>query len=488
MGVTDADLKALTSEHALVGQATEGVELAFAELYRRHGDAAWRLSLAATGNTVDAETAVAASFATVFGALKAGRQSSEAPFRPSLLTAARNAAVDAERSRRAIIGDDAAAGWSVPGDELDERTAAVAAAFGRLPERWRTVLWLTEVEGLDARDAAPVVGLSETAASQLAVRARRGLREQYLAVTTEGSTERTCSRAIARLGAYVSGSLNAADHAKLRRHLDLCDTCATRHADLEAVRTRIGLLAVPIPLALVDPTKAAWLAAITESRETAGILSPTAEKLVAGVSAVAAALGVVGATIYGLSRADTSDAAEAAPQELTDNGSEPVDGDAALGLPRDGKGITIRAPRADYDAATTVSRFGVTGESADDSDRSVVPTGAPGTGGPGDTPTVDLEPGDGDVDDNDGGDGGDGPGGSDDGPGASSDPVVSVGTTVGGTPVAVDVGPEPGVTAGPVSVGSEPQPNDDLVTVDGPLGALAPAVDPVNDVAGGLGL
>ncbi|MBT2533575.1 sigma-70 family RNA polymerase sigma factor [Arthrobacter sp. ISL-48] len=55
----------------------------------------------------------------------------------------------------------------------------VAAAMRSLPERWRTVLWYTEVMGEKPRTIAPMLGIEANAVSALLIRARAGLRAAF---------------------------------------------------------------------------------------------------------------------------------------------------------------------------------------------------------------------------------------------------------------------------------------------------------------------
>ena len=62
----------------------------------------------------------------------------------------------------------------------DDGTAALHQAFTALPDRWRQVLWMTEVERLSGQEAADRLGLKPDALYALAMRARKALRAAYL--------------------------------------------------------------------------------------------------------------------------------------------------------------------------------------------------------------------------------------------------------------------------------------------------------------------
>ncbi|MGH8998112.1 MAG: RNA polymerase sigma factor, partial [Acidimicrobiia bacterium] len=159
--LTDATL---CSDSELVVRARRGDRRAFGTLYLRHHDAAWRVACAASGAGADAEDAVAEGFTKVFAALPR-IVDRDLAFRPYLLACVRNAAVDHHRrDRRIDLRDEIPAdipGEGVP-DELflaDLERNLVGEALRSLPERWRTVLWLTEVEGMTPSEVSAVIGI-----------------------------------------------------------------------------------------------------------------------------------------------------------------------------------------------------------------------------------------------------------------------------------------------------------------------------------------
>ncbi len=70
-------------------------------------------------------------------------------------------------------------GSEAPGDGLDrsELSVIVRAAIEELPENYRIVLVLRDIEGLDTLEAATVLGMSENALKTRLHRARQALRE-----------------------------------------------------------------------------------------------------------------------------------------------------------------------------------------------------------------------------------------------------------------------------------------------------------------------
>lgn len=248
----------MLTDAELVDGVVAGYDDAFAQLYERHSLAAWRLGQTVTGNAEDAADAVSEAFARVLVAVRAGHLDNGGSFRSYLLTATRNAALDnirktsrARPTEQEILAELESSSPS-PAERLtgDEEAALVAEAFRNLPERWRSVLWLTEIEGVATKEAAHRLGLSPNGAAQLAVRARAGLRERFLQAHLRKTAEPLCQATVDRLGAYVGGGLAPRDLAKVDQHLAGCTSCQTRKDELEDVGTLLRRAGVPVPLAL----------------------------------------------------------------------------------------------------------------------------------------------------------------------------------------------------------------------------------------------
>jgi RNA polymerase sigma factor (sigma-70 family) len=60
-----------------------------------------------------------------------------------------------------------------------EYSRATVEAFTSLPDRWRTVLWHTEVDNLPTAEVADLMNLTTNNAAVLAFRARAGLRKRW---------------------------------------------------------------------------------------------------------------------------------------------------------------------------------------------------------------------------------------------------------------------------------------------------------------------
>jgi len=183
----------------LLRRARAGDPSAFAELYERYHGVATSVARRSTASlgTAEVDDIVADAFLAVEQAIGNGHGPTRA-FLPYLLTVVRHRAVraraDHDRSVRlrarleaelvTEVPDVAAAGpagdaAAADGPGLDP-DSLLARAYRILPERWQRVLWLSEVEGRPVRAWAGELGLGLGAASALAYRARRALRDEYL--------------------------------------------------------------------------------------------------------------------------------------------------------------------------------------------------------------------------------------------------------------------------------------------------------------------
>ncbi|HZT66427.1 MAG TPA: sigma-70 family RNA polymerase sigma factor [Acidimicrobiales bacterium] len=299
---------AAIADDELARAAAAGDSTSFDELYRRHAEAAWRVAYAVTSNRDDAADAVAEAFTRVFTALTAGRLADMERFRPYLLATTRNAAIDVLRRGGRVRPVDELP-HSEPGsvdssdrlvDKLD--ASLVAAAFRSLPERWRSVLWLTEVEGLAPSEAAGLLGVSPNGAAQLAVRARAGLRQRYLQAHLRTEVHDDCRYTVERLGAYVGGGLAPRDIAKVDQHLAGCEECRARLAELEDLGGTLRRAVLPLPLALGALAWDHWHKVSTgtlAAHRARKVVSLPGQRALMGASVGLLGLGIIGATIVG---------------------------------------------------------------------------------------------------------------------------------------------------------------------------------------------
>ena len=234
-GETDADTDLLAAVRA-------GDTAAYGVLYQRHRGAARALAYGLVTDHAEADDLVAETFTKVFATLRAGRGPLVA-FRAYLYTTLRHVCYHrARRDSRLEFTDDLTRydeGEPFRDPALDrlERTYA-AQAFRALPDRWRDVLWRTEVEGASPAEVAPQLGLTPNAVAVLAHRAREGLRRLYLQQHVAVADPPECRWAGERLGGRVRGRLAPRDSARLDTHLAWCGECRGRLAEVTEINQR----------------------------------------------------------------------------------------------------------------------------------------------------------------------------------------------------------------------------------------------------------
>lgn len=197
---TDADTP-------LVLRAKAGDYSAFEGLVKRHESRLYGLALNILRNREDAEEAVQTAFVSLMSHLDGFR--GEAPFHAWLTRIAANAALDILRKRHPQVGmadqpasEDSAEGlplpvviadWRAGPEELAERSdtrAQIDAALGELPDKYRSIFVLRDVEGLSTEEAAAALGITVTAAKIRLMRARLQLREKLTGLFGDPATRR----------------------------------------------------------------------------------------------------------------------------------------------------------------------------------------------------------------------------------------------------------------------------------------------------------
>ena len=167
---------------------------------------------------------------------------------------------------------------------------AAARAFASLPERWQLVLWHTEVEGQRPAEVAPLLGLTPNAVSQLAHRAREGLRQAFVSmhVHDAGEPRSACQATRANLGAYIRAGLSSRDAARVSAHLECCRPCTAIYLELVEVDTDLRGLLAPL---LLGGAAAAYLSDVpvsvapTALASFGGFLKTGPGKVLAGTAA-----------------------------------------------------------------------------------------------------------------------------------------------------------------------------------------------------------
>ncbi len=290
---------------ALISAVRSGDTAAYGTLFDRHRDAATRLARQLSPS--DADDLVAESFTRVLALLQNGK-GPELAFRAYLLTAVRRLHVDRVRSTTKVrpTDDDAELDRPAPSADRSEiafESAAAAAAYSALPERWQMVLWHLDVEGEKPADVAPLLGMTPNGVSALAYRAREGLRQSYLQHHLSVTQDADCRSCTSRLAAHVRRGLSARASAEVEAHLDHCRRCTGLYLELIEVNRDLGGMLVPAVLGVSATgylTAAAAGVAAGAAGTAAGavgikvVLSTAAKAMVEPVKAAGTALGPSG--------------------------------------------------------------------------------------------------------------------------------------------------------------------------------------------------
>jgi RNA polymerase sigma factor (sigma-70 family) len=243
------------SEELLLAAARDGSTGAFGILYARHREHAVTVARRTlpSADAALAEDVAEAAFIDVFTALRNGKGPADT-LRFYLVTAVRRQAWRMQRRQRRHsetvdrwsaeqvatrpLADDAEVGGATLGGHL-----VLTEAFSSLSERWRHVLWLTEVEGRKPAEIAPMLGLSAGSASALAYRARQGLVTAYLAACAPHRSGPGCEALTSRLASYLSVGRATDGFADVEAHLEGCRACRDLARGVDLAGSTLGAMA-----------------------------------------------------------------------------------------------------------------------------------------------------------------------------------------------------------------------------------------------------
>ncbi|HET9141501.1 sigma-70 family RNA polymerase sigma factor, partial [Actinophytocola sp.] len=276
------------SDAVLINAVRGGDAAAYGVLYERHLGAARRAATSLAPTTAEREDLVAEAFTRVLRVIRNGRGPTE-EFRPYLLVTMRNAAINAHRG-----GVEVALYGEVPEDrrpaDHDDPVASrlhaevAAEAFASLPERWRTVLWHTEVEGDSPAEVAPLLGLTPNSVAALAYRAREGLRQAYLQQYLPTVDRRGCRTVATQLAGWVRRGIAAPKRRRISAHLDGCAECRELADRLLKINNELRVIIGPAVLGA--PLALSYLTASAGSAATSGTAVATAAAAQTGASTV----------------------------------------------------------------------------------------------------------------------------------------------------------------------------------------------------------
>jgi RNA polymerase sigma-70 factor (ECF subfamily) len=213
---------------------------AFEELHRRYVASIFRLVRRKLGDALLAEDIAQETFLKALRMMD--RVDDSFNFGGWVHTVARNLCFDELRRRqrdlRADGGDEddddlmanlpsTSRGFDpVQVQESNELRRQVWAVSQKLPEKYRLVLTLRELQDLSYRQIARSLKMSESAVETLLYRARLRFKEEF--ISAEGAGALTHDEALPLLAPYLAGKLRRSQAEAVRRHLAVCVKCARK--------------------------------------------------------------------------------------------------------------------------------------------------------------------------------------------------------------------------------------------------------------------
>jgi DNA-directed RNA polymerase specialized sigma24 family protein len=240
----------MRDDSALITAARDGVERAYALLFRRHQRRARREARKLVDDGVHAQEVVAAGFAATFLAIRKG-SGPQRMFRAYLLHAVRVAAdrlhstTDAGHAGPTADGTPVVLPIDIFGTGADP---AVRDAFRTLPTQWQEALWRTEIEGVSASALAADLAISTRMAEALLLRARLGFGAAYLRSAVGPEPHAWASE---RLELLHEGALDPRTRDLVELHLEQCPTCRSGVGVAADAAAAVRLPAAPVAVILL---------------------------------------------------------------------------------------------------------------------------------------------------------------------------------------------------------------------------------------------
>ncbi|MEV6647339.1 sigma-70 family RNA polymerase sigma factor [Amycolatopsis sp. NPDC051371] len=321
---------------AVLIQAVRGGDIAaYGQLYDRHLAAARRVAAAIASDAAERDDLIAEGFTRVLRILRSGEGPDE-EFRPYLLTTIRNTMISWRRrdSALSLVAEVPDVLPSEGSDEpVDSRMhgTVAAGAFASLPERWRTVLWRTEIEGESPARIAEDFGMTPNGVAALAYRAREGLRQAYLDQHVPEARRRTCRVVSGQLARWVRDGVGDHKAHRITTHLDRCADCRKLATGLRELNEELPAAVAPLILGI--PVVTHWLTT-TGSLASSGAAASTGASVLSWATAakVAAASAALVTTVT--IGASTSDIAPPPPATGAEGSTtQPVGTRPAAGVP-----------------------------------------------------------------------------------------------------------------------------------------------------------
>ena len=229
------------SDVELVRAYRAGDVHAFEELHRRYVGSIYRLVRRKLGDALLAEDIAQETFLKALRMLD--RVDDSFNFGGWVHTVARNLCFDELRRRQRDQRveenddeDDADLLASLPStsrsfdpvsmQESNELRRQVWTVAQRLPEKYRLVLTLRELQGLSYRRIAVILKMSESAVETLLYRARLRFKEEFVALEAAGELDH--EQVVPLLAPYIAGKLRREQAEAVRRHVAVCPKCTRK--------------------------------------------------------------------------------------------------------------------------------------------------------------------------------------------------------------------------------------------------------------------
>jgi len=228
------------SDVELVRAYRAGDVHAFEELHRRYVGSIYRLVRRKLGDALLAEDIAQETFLKALRMLD--RVDDSFNFGGWVHTVARNLCFDELRRRQRdlrVEDDSDEEGGLMAGlpstsrsfdpvavQESNEVRRQVWTVAQRLPEKYRLVLTLRELQGLSYRRIAVVLKMSESAVETLLYRARLRFKEEFVALEASGQLEH--EEVVPLLAPYIAGKLRRQQAEAVRRHVAVCARCTRK--------------------------------------------------------------------------------------------------------------------------------------------------------------------------------------------------------------------------------------------------------------------
>ena len=207
---------------------------AFEELHRRYVGSIFRLVRRKLGDALLAEDIAQETFLKALRMMD--RVDDSFNFGGWVHTVARNLCFDELRRRQRDLrvddGDEEEGGLlaGLPStsksfdpvlvQESNEVRRQVWTVAQRLPEKYRLVLTLRELQGLSYRRIAVILKMSESAVETLLYRARLRFKEEFVALEAAGELKH--EEVVPLLAPYIAGKLRRQQAEAVRRHVAVC--------------------------------------------------------------------------------------------------------------------------------------------------------------------------------------------------------------------------------------------------------------------------